>query len=73
MKESLVIKNFGPIKSVDLELGKMTILIGEQATGKSTIAKVLTVCRYWSHIVDVEFENSRIDNRFIEGVETSGL
>lgn len=46
MKERLVIKNFGPIKSVDLELGKMTILIGEQATGKSTIAKVMAVCRY---------------------------
>jgi predicted ATPase len=45
MKERLVIKNFGPIKSVDLELDKMTILIGEQATGKSTIAKVLAVCR----------------------------
>lgn len=45
-KERLVIKNFGPIKSMDLELGKMTILIGEQATGKSTIAKVLAVCRY---------------------------
>lgn len=52
MKERLVIKNFGPIKSVDLELGKMTILIGEQATGKSTIAKVLAVCRYFSYIID---------------------
>lgn len=52
MKERLVIKNFGPIKSVDLELGKMTILIGEQATGKSTVAKVLAVCRYFSFIVD---------------------
>ena len=51
-KERLVIKNFGPIKSVDLELGKMTILIGEQATGKSTIAKVLAVCRYFSYIVN---------------------
>jgi len=29
-----------------LDLGKMTILIGEQATGKSTIAKVLAICRY---------------------------
>ncbi len=51
-KERLVIKNFGPIKSVDLELGKMTIIIGEQATGKSTIAKVLAVCRYFSYIVN---------------------
>ncbi len=52
MKERLIIKNFGPIKSVDLELGRITILIGEQASGKSTIAKVLAVCRYFSFIVD---------------------
>ena len=52
-KERLVIKNFGPIQSVDLELGKMTVLIGENATGKSTIAKVLSICRYFSYIVDV--------------------
>ena len=45
MREKLIIKNFGPIKSVDLDLGKITVLIGEQATGKSTIAKVLSICR----------------------------
>lgn len=52
MKEKLIIKNFGPIKSVDLDLGKITVLIGEQATGKSTIAKVLSICRFFSYIVD---------------------
>lgn len=52
MKEKLIIKNFGPIKSVDLELGKITILIGEQASGKSTVAKVLAICRYFSYITD---------------------
>ena len=51
MKERLVIKNFGPIREVDLELGKMTVLIGDQATGKTTIAKVLAMCRYFSYIV----------------------
>lgn len=55
-KERLVIKNFGPIKSVDLELGKMTILIGDNGTGKSTIAKVLAVCRYFSYIVDCGYK-----------------
>ena len=52
MKEKLIIKNFGPIKSVDLDLGKITVLIGDQATGKSTVAKVLSICRYFSYIVD---------------------
>ena len=52
MKEKLVIKNFGPIKSVEIELSRFTVLIGEQATGKSTVAKLLAVCRYFSYIID---------------------
>jgi AAA15 family ATPase/GTPase len=50
VKEKLIIKNFGPIKDVELELGRFNVLIGENATGKSTIAKVLAVCRYFSYI-----------------------
>lgn len=68
MNERLVIKNFGPIESVDLKLGKMTILIGEQATGKSTIAKVLAVCRYFSYIVDFRTDKSISDNSFYRGL-----
>jgi AAA ATPase domain len=50
LKEKLIIKNFGPIRHVDLDLGRFNVLIGEQATGKSTVAKVLAVCRYYSYI-----------------------
>lgn len=73
MKERLVIKNFGPIKSVDIELGKMTILIGEQATGKSTIAKVLSVCRYFSYITDIELNLNVYSNSFLDGLQAWGL
>nr|WP_315198060.1 AAA family ATPase [uncultured Flavobacterium sp.] len=75
-KERLVIKNFGPIKSIDLELGKMTILIGEQATGKSTVAKVLAVCRYFSYLItSVSTEESFVNfnNSFEEGLREWGL
>lgn len=72
MKEKLIIQNFGPIKSVDLDLGKMTVLIGEQATGKSTIAKVLAVCRYFSYIFNTDFRNNN-NNSFVEGLEIWGL
>lgn len=37
----IVIKNFGPIKSADIEIKKTLVLIGEQATGKSTVAKLI--------------------------------
>lgn len=40
MKETLHIKNFGPIKEVNLALGKVNVLIGDQGTGKSTVSKV---------------------------------
>ena len=71
MKEKLIIKNFGPIKSIDLDLGKITVFIGEQATGKSTIAKVLSICRYFSYIVDdstqiVDDKSSFVSSAFVE-------
>lgn len=72
-KEKLIIKNFGPIKEVDLDLGRFTILIGEQATGKSTVAKVLAVCRYFSYIVGDKGIYSRNNNPIYGGIRTWGL
>ena len=74
MKEKLIIKNFGPIKDVELELGRFNVLIGEQATGKSTIAKLLAVCRYFSYIVnDQGVFNYPVENKFLEGLTAWGL
>ncbi len=39
----LIVKNFGAIKDIDIEIKPLTIFIGEQATGKSTIAKLLAI------------------------------
>jgi predicted ATPase len=39
--EELKIKNFGGMKNVTIGINKINIFIGEQATGKSLIAKVL--------------------------------
>jgi len=61
LSEKLIIRNFGPIKEMNLDLGKVTILIGEQASGKSTVAKVLCICRYFSYLV--EDSNEIIDYR----------
>lgn len=49
MKESIEIKNFGPIPYINIEIKKLTILIGGQGTGKSTISKLLTIFRdvFW--------------------------
>lgn len=42
----IVIKNVGPIRNVDIELKRFNVLIGEQSSGKSTIAKVLSTCMW---------------------------
>lgn len=44
MNSDLIVKNFGPIKNVELELKKINVLIGEQGSGKSTIARIVSFC-----------------------------
>jgi energy-coupling factor transporter ATP-binding protein EcfA2 len=37
----LILENIGPIKSAEIELGRVTILYGPNAAGKTTVARVL--------------------------------
>ena len=39
--QKIIIKNFGPVKDAEIEIKKVMVLIGEQASGKSTIAKLI--------------------------------
>jgi predicted ATPase len=78
LSEKLIIRNFGPIKDVELDLKKFNVIIGEQATGKSTIAKVLAMCRYFSFIIKTEFskdDRKPINNgsHFFRGLAPWGL
>ena len=43
--EKLVIENFAGLKHIEIELKKINILIGPQASGKSVIAKILFYCK----------------------------
>lgn len=76
MSERLIIKNFGPIKSVELELGEFVVLIGDQGTGKSTVAKVLigvqnTVFR---DLLDINFDPANKDTHlFFEHLRIVGI
>lgn len=45
MNEILTIKEFGPIKDITLEIKRYTVFIGSQASGKSTVAKLLAIFR----------------------------
>lgn len=41
--ERLIVKNFGPLKSVDIEIKNINVFIGPTGSGKSTIAKLLAI------------------------------
>jgi predicted ATPase len=41
MKEVLIIKNFSVLKDINIELNNFNLIIGEQASGKSLIAKMI--------------------------------
>ncbi len=39
--QKIIIKKFGAVKDAEIEINKILVLIGEQASGKSTIAKLI--------------------------------
>lgn len=42
----LIIKNIGPLKSVNVDLKKVNVFIGKQSSGKSTLAKIVSFCTW---------------------------
>lgn len=52
IRESLLIRNLGPVKEVIMEdITPMTVLIGKSGCGKSTVMKVLSICRWVNKMV----------------------
>jgi predicted ATPase len=78
VKEKLIIKNFGPIKDVELELGSFNVLIGDQGTGKSTVSKLYSLIynyAYYDIFNDVSIESSHDPNtlKFFRNLEWFGI
>ncbi|MDO4764341.1 MAG: AAA family ATPase [Flavobacteriaceae bacterium] len=46
--ERLYLKNFGPIKELDIEIKPLMVFIGESGSGKSAILKLMSLLR-WIH------------------------
>lgn len=47
MREYVKIEEFGPIRNVEItDIRPFTVLIGKSASGKSTVMKVIALCRY---------------------------
>lgn len=50
-KERIAVKNFGPIREVNVELGDLTVLIGAQASGKSLFLQMFKLIKDRSAIL----------------------
>jgi len=50
MSEIISIINFGPIRKIEMPIRKINVLIGDQGTGKSTVAKVIALFKDWSFL-----------------------
>lgn len=64
MPEKLTIRNFGPIPYLEIEIKRLSIFIGAQGSGKSTISKLLTIFRDISWPIHV-IENTQPMEFFI--------
>lgn len=53
----LIVKNFGPIKKVNIQINSLLLLIGQQGTGKSTLAKLITIFynKFYSNDISFSF------------------
>lgn len=50
--EKLIVKNFGPIKEAEIDLTKYVVFIGDTSTGKSVLAKLISIFRDLSTILN---------------------
>ena len=63
MKESIIIKNLGPLKEVEIrDIKPLTVFIGKSASGKSTIMKIIVLMRYIYKMINIRsyLKNAKI-------------
>ena len=68
MKEKLILKNLGPLKESVLEPRKLTIIIGEQATGKSLAAQLLYFFRGLKYFLAKKYKETSFEENWQERV-----
>lgn len=54
----LIIKNFGPLKDVDISFKRINLFIGPQSSGKSCILKIACYCSYLEKRFELEQNTS---------------
>ncbi len=49
----LIIRNFGPISEVDIQLKRVNVILGPQSSGKSTVLKVACFCDWMERQIEL--------------------
>lgn len=61
--QRIIVKNFQSIKEMEIELNQTLVLIGEQASGKSTISKLIYFCKSLKQdFIDLVYESLESDD-----------
>ncbi len=51
MNERLIVKSFGPIKDLDITFKKVTLFVGDQGVGKSSVAKIFSMFKWTEKVL----------------------
>lgn len=52
MNERLIVKSFGPVKDLDITFKKVTLFVGDQGTGKSSVAKLFSMFKWLEKVLN---------------------
>jgi len=64
---NLIVKNFGVLQDIDIELGKTNLFIGDNGSGKSVLAKLITIITsYNNYSVTLLEEFTKFNINFIK-------
>ncbi len=67
--QKIIINNFGAVKNAEIDIKKVLILIGEQASGKSTIAKLIYFFRSLKNDLIVQIGTNHSKENFDEQLD----
>ncbi|MCC9020392.1 AAA family ATPase [Flavobacterium lipolyticum] len=71
--EKLIVKNFGPIKEAEIDLTKYVVFIGDTSTGKSVLAKLISIFREFSNVLNNRVDNSEFLASFRDQLENYNI
>jgi len=64
--DRLIVKNFGPLKDIDIELNKINLFIGENGSGKSVLAKLIVTILNLIRDTSIKSKGQLEDTKLLE-------